>query len=517
MVDVELAARFGNLFRGNTRSYGEYIEGKKSPARTVKSKKYDIKNFQDHLDGKVGLGIVPIRDDTTCWFAALDLDAHDDLPDIDLVALEERVREKDLPLTVCRSKSGGAHLYLFGSEPLPAKVVRSTMSRWSEELGHSGCEIFPKQEHLPDIPGEGRQWGNWINLCYFDADNAEQKRYSFEGGRRIEFEHFLDTAENRRVSAAALLERSETSHAEAPPCIQSMIVSGVPSGYRNEALYNYSVYLKKAFPETWRDKAFDLNARTFDKPLTHSEAKKTITSAGRREYRYKCKEEPCRSLCKSSICVTRKYGITPEEKGELEMGSYPEFGPLKKYMTDPVRWGIAVDGKEIVLSTIEIMDYRKVRESVADSLTKLIPPMKNDRWQGELHKLMTAAELVEAPEEASTSGIIRYKLQEFVRKADLSSTGEDHKDREDLLHGAPVVQAKNGVRYVYFRAADFVDFLKKTKSEELKGPNLWMALRASGIDHMRVRTAGTVVPVWAVPLSGDDEIDIDEPELEPDL
>ena len=62
-----------------------------------------------------------------------------------------------------------------------------------------------------------------------------------------------------------------------------------------------------------------------------------------------------------------------------------------------------------------------------------------------------------------------------------------------------------------------MDFLKKTKSEELKGPNLWMALRASGIDHMRVRTAGTVVPVWAVPLSGDDEIDIDEPELEPDL
>jgi len=517
MVDPELVARFANLFRGNTRSYGEYIEGRKPPASTIKDAHYTPETFQKHLDGEIGLGIVPIRDDDTCWFAALDLDAHGDAPDIDLLALEERVREKDLPLTVCRSKSGGAHLYLFGSEPLPAKVVRATMSRWAEELGHAGCEIFPKQEHLPDIPNEGKQWGNWINLCFFDAENPDQRRYAFEGGRRIELDHFLDIAENRRISAAVLVERSETSHSEAPPCIQSMIANGVPGGYRNEALYNYTVYLKKAFPETWKDKAFDLNARTFDKPLSHSEAKKTITSAGRRDYRYKCKEEPCRSLCKSSICVTRKYGITPEEKGELEMGSYPDFGPLRKYMTDPVRWGIEVDGKEIVLSTAEIMDYKKVREAVADSLTRLIPPMKNDRWQGQLHKLMTDAELVEAPEEASTSGIIRYKLQEFVRKADLSSDGKEPKDRDDLLHGAPVVQAVKGKRFVYFRAADFVDFLKKTKSEELKGPNLWMALRESGIEHKRVRAAGTVVPVWAVPLSEDDEIDIEEPDLEPDL
>lgn len=517
MIDPELVARFANLFRGNDRSYGKYVEGSKPPASTIKGEKYSPEVFADHLNGGTGLGIVPIRDDDTCWFAALDIDAHGDQPDIDLQALEERVREKDLPLTVCRSKSGGAHLYLFGSEPLPARVVRVTLAKWAEELGHAGCEVFPKQDHLPDIPGEGRQWGNWINLCFFDADNALQKRYAVEGGKRIDLEHFLDIAENRRISASVLVEKSETSHSEAPPCIQSMIANGVGSGHRNEALYNFVVYLKQAFPETWKDKAFDLNARVFDKPLSHSEAKTTIASASRRTYRYKCKEEPCRSLCKSHLCVTRKYGITPDEKGELEMGSYPDFGPLRKYMTDPVRWGLYVDDKEIVLSTMEIMDYKKIRESVADSLTKLIPPMKNDRWQGQLHKLMSEAEMVEAPDEASTGGIIRYKLQEFVRKADLSSPGDDKKDREHLLHGAPVVQIKDGRRCVLFRASDFVDFLKKTKSEELKGPNLWMALKESGVDHSRLRVAGTVVPVWAVPLDEEDQIDIEDPELEPEL
>lgn len=518
MIDEELVARFANLFRGNTRSYGEYVEGRKpSPARTVKGESYSPEVFMAHLNGVTGLGIVPIRDDDTCWFATLDLDAHGDAPDIDLYGLEERVREKDLPLTVCRSKSGGAHLYLFGSEPLPARVVRVTLARWAEELGYGGCEVFPKQDHLPDIPGEGKQWGNWLNLCYFDAAAPDQLRYAVEGGRRIEFEHFIDIAENRRISASVLVEKSETTHSEAPPCIQGLISNGVPSGYRNEALYNIVIYLKQAFPETWKDKAFDFNARIFEKPLTHAEAKKTIQSAGRRAYRYKCKEDPIRSLCKSSICVTRKYGITPDEKGELEMGTYPDFGPLRKYLTDPVRWGLSVDGVELVLSTVEIMEYRRVRESVADSLTRLIPPMKNDRWQGQLHKLMNGAEIIEAPDEASTGGIIRYKLQEFVRRADLTSPGTDPKDRENLLHGAPTVQVKDGSRYVYFRASDFVDFLKKTKSEELKGPNLWMALRESGVHHTRVRVSGTVIPVWAVLLDSEDQITMDDPELEPEL
>lgn len=508
--------RFANLFKGNHRSYGKYTNNGK--AYTVKDEPYGELEFENHLRGVEGIGIVPIRDDSTCWFGALDLDAHGDAPDIDLFSLEERIREKDLPLTVCRSKSGGAHCYMFGAEPLPAKVVRATLAKWAEELGHGGCEVFPKQESLPEVVGEGRQIGNWLNLCFYDALNPNQLRYGFEGGRKIDLLHFLDIAENRRITATALVEKAETTHAEAPPCIQSMITNGVPGGQRNEALYNYVIYLKKAFPETWKDKAFDLNAKTFDEPLPHAEAKKTIVSAGRRDYRYKCKEEPCRSLCKSSICVNRKFGITPDEKNEMDMGTYPDFGPLTKYLTDPVRWGLTVDDKEIILSTPELMDYRRVREAIADSLTKLIPPMKNDRWQTELHKLMNIANLVEAPEEASSAGAMWDKLQEFIQKTDLSSDGTDKEARADLLHGAPVVQVtKGGDRVVYFRASDFAGFLKKSRAEELKGPNLWMAFKARGVTHERLRVGKKVVNVWAVPLGDDDKAIISEPDLEPEL
>jgi len=512
MIEQETVERFAALFKGNDRSYGEYVESRKRPARTVKGEPVTHEVVHDHLKGGKGLGVVPILDSDQCWFAALDIDTHN-APDLDLIALEESVREKDLPLTVCRSKSGGAHLYLFGSEPLPTKLVRATLAKWATELGHGGCEVFPKQDQLAAMPGEERQLGNWINLCYYDAESEGCKRYAVEGGKRLSLDFFLDIAENRRISAPVLVEKAETTHSEAPPCIQSMLTNGVQAGQRNEALYNISIYLKQAFPETWRDRAFDINARVFDKPLTHSEAKRTVTSAGRRDYRYKCKEEPCRSLCKSAICVTRKYGITPQEKGELEMGSQPTFGPLKKYLTDPVRWVLCVDGKDVLMSTAELMSFAKVREAVADSLTRLIPPMKNDQWQAQLHELMEKADLIEAPEEASTSGLIRGKLQEFVRRADLTSDGEDLRAREDLLHGAPVVQVKDDERVVMFRAVDFVDFLKKSKSEELKGTNLWMALRQAGVEHSRIRAGGSIIAVWSVPLDDNDVIDVQTPDV----
>jgi len=512
-----IVSRFAKLFRGNLRSHGVFDPNTRR-MRTEHSEATG-QDYVAHLGGQMGLGLVPILDDATCWFGAIDIDAHGDAPDVNLQELESRVREKDLPLMVCRSKSGGAHLYAFGSEPLPAKLLRSALAKWATALGHGGCEIFPKQEHLPQDSDGERQLGNWINLCWFDADSSDCLRYAFEGGKQVNVEYFLDLAESRKVSASMLVERSSDEHDEAPPCIQSMIANGVGGGHRNEALYNMVVYLKKAYPETWKDKAFDLNARVFEIPLEHSEAKKTITSAGRREYRYKCKEEPCRSLCKSSICVQRKFGITPDEKSEMELGKDPDFQKLEKINTDPPRWVLHIDGFYLNLTTVELMDYRRVREAVAERLTRLVPPMKNDRWQAKLHKLMEVCVELEAPEEASTTGFIGARLSEFFHRTDLSSDGTDRSERESLLLGSPVVQVNEttGVRCVYFRGSDFIDYLKKNRSEDLKGPNLWMALRKLDVEHARLRVGKQVLSVWYVPMTDDDNIELPDPTFDPEI
>ncbi len=502
--------RFSGLFVGNNRSFGVF-DPKTKKMRTEKFAP-GPEQYEKHVGGEVGLGIAPIMDDGGCLFGVIDIDAHGDAPDIDLADLEKVVKQNDLPLTICRSKSGGAHLYLFMTDPTPAKTVRRVLTKWAGLIGYAGVEIFPKQDSLPESGGE-RQLGNWINLCCFAADSEGELRYCFEGGKKVPFDYFLDLAESRRVKPATLIEKADGEHAEAPPCIQKMIADGVGRGHRNEALYNIVIYLKKAFPETWKDKAFDINARVFEHPLTHTEAKKTITSAGRREYRYKCKEEPCRSVCNSSVCVKRQHGITPEEKGEMDLGKPPEFTRLEKYTTDPVRWVLFVDETPVTMSTVELMDYRSVRKAVADGLTKIIAPMKNDKWEVMLCGLMEKAIIKEAPEEASTYGFIRERLYEFFARTDLTSKGEDQEDRKALLLGSPVVQASKSGRMVYFRGSDFIDFLKKNRSEELKGSNLWMALRKIGVEHTKLRIDNNVVSVWYAPLSDNDVIELSPAEI----
>ena len=510
-MNNEHIERFMNLFRGNNRSFGRFYPNGKM--ETIKNEQIAYEDFEKHLAGEIGVGIVPIMDDNNCYFGAIDIDAHDESFDIDVVDLEWKVREHDLPLTVCRSKSGGAHLYLFGAEPLKASLVRTALSKWAELLGHGGCEIFPKQNTLLGNDDGSRQLGNWINLCYFDAENDKQLRYSVEGGKVIPLDYFLDLAESKKVTGVVLVERSDTDHNGAPPCIQKMISNGVSGGLRNLALYNIVVYLKKSHPETWKDKAYDLNAKIFDSPLSHAEAKKTITSAGRRDYRYKCKEEPCKSLCNSQVCITRKFGITPDENNEMMLGKPPQFDNLRKITTEPVKWLLGVDGQDIILTTPELMDYRKIRESVADRLTRLIVPMKNEQWQGILHPLMQQAHIIDAPDEASISGIIRAKLNSFIRKADLKSDGSNIKDREILHSGAPVVQIRKEddveERVVYFRGQDFVDFLKKNRSEELKGSNLWIAVRQAGVNHCKLRVGTSSIRVWYAPISDENIIELE--------
>ena len=115
--------RIWDLFAGLDRAYGTYqvtdAEGKKlsGQARTVQQPlTRDV--WELHLSGERSLGVIPIRDDNTVAFAAIDIDTYP----LDLVALEAQIAELGLPLVVVRSKSGGAHLYLFIEEGIAAQV-----------------------------------------------------------------------------------------------------------------------------------------------------------------------------------------------------------------------------------------------------------------------------------------------------------------------------------------------------------------------------------------------------------
>jgi len=515
---TSLQEDFAALFAGNLRSYGQWNPATRN--MTTEKAEVTLGDYAKHLGGEMGLGIVPINDGGTVLFGCIDVDNHGkggDGLDLDHAEIAKRVEHYRLPLVVTRSKSGGAHLYLFGSDYLPAKLVIRLLNSWRDMLAFPNhVDIFPKQDSVVTKSGE-KSLGNWINLCYFNAENTD--RYAVDAnGDRLSFELFVSYAQSRRVTVEELQEMAHREHLEAPPCIQKMIHSGVESGSRNDSMYNVVVYLKRARPDSFFDDAMALNKTMFDKPLPPAEAKKVIRSASRRDYLYKCSEEPCKSLCDRKVCITREHGISTEESKELDaQDGLPQFTELIEYKSEPPRWGLHVNGTLIPnIPTIVLRDPNAMGTLIFEVMKINIPKITQDSWRKRvLDPLVPTLRVIEVPKEASASGIIQSKFSEFVQKADLTSDGTNIEDRKALTRNIPVVQVMNGTRCIVFRGTAFSEFLKRNKAEVMTGMDLWTALRRDcGADHDKMRVpGGKTLNVWYAPITDDYEVKVDEPKF----
>ena len=102
------------------------------------------------------IGVYPMLPDETCWFLAIDFDKHTWREDA--AAYQDTCRAFDVPAALERSRSGsGGHVWIFFSEPVPAKLARQlgafmltqAMER-QPELGFDSYDrFFPSQDTLP--------------------------------------------------------------------------------------------------------------------------------------------------------------------------------------------------------------------------------------------------------------------------------------------------------------------------------------------------------------------------------
>jgi hypothetical protein len=471
-----IAPRLFELFKSNQRSSGRF--NPQTGNMFTEFRPLSIADLESHLEGSVGVGAVPILDDDTCWWAAIDIDNHDSDEDIPIAPVDEYITKNHLPLIPCRSKSGGIHVYMFMDKPHGCSQVRGLIGKWAAALGYSGSEIFPKQSKLAMGADGRKQLGNWINLPYIGGNKTP--RYAMVEGKRLTVEQFLNRAEKLRLTPEQFKRSLSGDHHDAPPCVQAMFEKGVGQGHRNEALYNIGVYLRKSVPaEKYEAACHEANSLVFGKPLPRPEAIRTIASAKRPDYQYRCLEEPIRSLCDRDVCVTRKYGVSPKEyDGLAAVTDLPVFSELVRYGSDPARWEVKIDGAKVTgLPTEFLMNWHLMRNVVAERLLKIAPMIKQQEWARLLTDLMKEARVIEAPDEATMAGQIRVKLEEYCRKVDLNSPGTDIKERERMLRGQPCIQIENGEPVVMFRLEDFITYLKRIKYEELKGMNLWTAIK----------------------------------------
>ena len=141
---------------------------------------------------KRSLGIIPITDDNTCQWGCIDID---DYP-LDHKKIIDKIREEEFPLVVCRSKSGGAHIFCFTKSFISARLMRQKLEQIAGELGYAGCEIFPKQEKIEKERGDV---GNFLNLPYFGG--TDNNRYAFlDDGSAATLEEFYTLVEKFRIS-----------------------------------------------------------------------------------------------------------------------------------------------------------------------------------------------------------------------------------------------------------------------------------------------------------------------------
>lgn len=518
MTVMSLAEQFLNRFAALTRCHGETMlkEGVPDGRGKVPSRSHlehtppTAELWQQHLDGTLGIGLCPIRDDGTVRWGAIDLDAPKggNYTDIEknFAKIEGKINELEIPLILCRTKSGGAHLYLFCSEDVTAELVRKKLMEWAVALGFSGVEVFPKQTRL----ASKNDYGNWINMPYSGTLIGDSPRHGIVNGRPITAEQFLKLAEGLAVSSSELTRLSIKQDSkfadllhEAPPCLQCLAQQGgIQEGGRNNGLYNIAVYLRKRFgDDEFKEHVDKYNQALIATPLGHKEVSQLTRSVGKKAYEYKCNEDPIQPVCNRQICLTRKYGVGRTDESDPGV----VFGALVKLTTDPVTWIWDVDGARIELTTDELKDQARFHRKCMDVLNKWPFTLKPQAWSALIREQLKTVEIQQVPEESTPDGIIWSYLETYCTGITLG------KRPQDLVTGRPyrydgssngdeTVEAPKGfvAGRVYFNLRFFHRWLKQERilvSER----QLTLLLTNKKATHLSINIKGKFINLWSVP------------------
>lgn len=508
MTTSTLAQQFFNLFRGLDRAHGRYSTPKvngtsaklEAGAGTV-AEPVTVELWEVHLAGGMGLGITPVMDDANVWFGCIDIDVYP----LEHKILNEKIQLLGLPLVVTRTKSGGAHCYLFCSEPTSAALVQGRLMEWAVLLGFTGVEVFPKQVKLAN----NKDNGSWLNMPYFD-NNKRTTRYGFDDkGEPLNASGYLTYANSKKISAYELqelkikasLDDIDDWFEESPPCLSTLGRTGYPEGSRNNGLFAIAVYLRKRFgEESWEDRLDTYNNKFMLPPLGYKEVVQIIKSVKKKSYSYKCKDQPIVGVCNKQLCLLRKFGI----KGANEDPGV-KVGSIQMLMTEPVTWLIDVNSHRIELTTEELHSFRKFQLRCMETLAILPEQIKQTTWEKVLKDRLPTAERIHVPEDATREGQLWVHLSKFCTSR---VTG---KALDELLIGRPYTDKERS----YFCANDFLQYLTQQRVHGVSERELWRWLRRRKATHHDNNLKGKHIHYWSVPAFQAQTQEFDIPRVDP--
>jgi hypothetical protein len=505
------AKRMLAVFEGSSDGHGKTTVGRVTRTGKTEANSRVVRDpltealVQAHLDGKQGIGSIPINKENKCRFGALDIDTYD----LDIAALARRVASLNLPLFVCRSKSGGAHLFLFLKDWEPAALIREFLTEMSIVLGHAGCEIFPKQDKILSERGDV---GNFINMPYFNAETTT--RYCLDkNGEALELEAFLEAAERGRVSIMDLgnltLTGDRKYFTDGPYCLEVMCSKGPITENRNITLFAMGVYCRKKWPDDWRRHHEEYNRTLIYPPLDAAEVVNIQKSLDKKEYFYQCNQCPLKDHCDKRICKTRPFGIGDDAS------DMPQISGLTIQLSDPRLYFLDVDAKRIELSTDQLQNPVQFQKACMEQIQKMPAVPRPASWQRLVSDLMENATLLEVPEELTLQGQFVEHLRVYCTSRIRAMVPEE------LEMGKPYTD--RGL--TKFTMSGLTQFLKNRGFVAMSRPQMQEALKklnggqpCNGHENIRKEDGKrTTIRVWWVPAFDDKDVDLPTMEVSNDI
>jgi hypothetical protein len=496
----ELATRMSRLFEGYAGAHGTYSAedrneakgGKLEIKRTARTLREPVTLdlWLRHLKGKRPLGIITIREDDACLWGCVDVDKYD-VVHAEVVAAVERA---GLPLVVCRTKSGGAHIFLFLEKPAPAAEVSAALRDVAAALGHGGSEIFPKQSKILTDRGD---LGSWLNMPYYGGDESVRVGVK-RTGLAMTLPEFLDAAEKARTTIdkfARLVEKGRPRRkpkradqpdandlSDGPPCLEILTATPMTDG-RKRTLFSLAIYCKKKYGSDWQARLEELNREVMSPPLPHQEVAAVVRSVEKKEYQYPCKDEPICSHCNAVACRARKYGVSWSE-------NVPMISGLAMLESDPPIWFVDVEGERLEVTTSDLQNFKLFHKLCMERMI-CYTMLKQDTWLAIVAEAMKDAQRIGVPPEVGTKGQFEEHLEDFCTNR---HRGER---REDILSGKPWEDEERGRHY--FRLRDLQGHLERAGFKSYTRGQITARLRGMGGDHDFFNLDGKGTNVWWVP------------------
>lgn len=510
----------------------------------------DADLLQQHLDGKICLGVYTIIGTTCCLFA-LDIDGKDENPEnakLATLTLAGKAMEAGIPALVEYTGKKGYRLWWL-TERIPAALARTVafglMDLAGEQCMQTCQEVvpFPKQSGI-----EAGAFGNLLKLPWGKRpDNnvrsvfckpANLDRYPLSAQAEI-----LEAAPTyTRAQLLAVCDvygwdvkkyeyRAYTAPEAAPrekegilkrdahsplPCYLWMTSDNpptIPSGHRNNALHALGCHEHRMGNRSQRN--IELSLHSFNKhcaiPLAHEDIGKIAASIAKQTHvGAHCeviqKAGFCSALARGEVCpiFEKQQEAKQETAAQLAQDDAIQLSlsPLSILRTSPPIYTATVKGVPVKLRPDQLLSFSKFQEACMQ-VTDFVPTLpefftrvggkiaKGDTWL----KVVNAAleGLIEEdapPEDASINGVVWGGVKEFF------NTCRRCEEREAILHGDAFVE--DG--YIHFRGRDLIKHLKVSGFFLLPPPEFWNLLRSKGASPKQLKVKGDNQTVWTLPL-----------------